>query len=296
MNKRGGHRRGRAAGFSLIELLVVIVIMGLVVSAIMSLYVNMQKTSGSDEEVVEIQQGLRIALDRIAQDLRMAGFLMTDNTIGVAGPNSITLVSAASSGSYARIGAEAAISSGSATLAIDPPGMAQMFDTNDSVRIVSPVSGKSCVVADPSSSASPVLTVTSAGAGTISVTEEVSGSVTASNVLKECMVVRAAGASSQVQITYELDADPVNPAALALVRRVNGAATTTENAQLGKISKLEFFYILDSGAVLTTVPTASLESIRSVRVKLEASTVDTVALTGTVKTREAETTVKLYNR
>lgn len=63
-------------GYSLVELLVATALMGLVVMAIYGLYTSTQRQAYTTEEVVEVQQNLRIALDRLSRDIRLAGFLI----------------------------------------------------------------------------------------------------------------------------------------------------------------------------------------------------------------------------
>jgi prepilin-type N-terminal cleavage/methylation domain-containing protein len=300
MIKRFRQRIYSAAGFSLVEILVVMVIMGLVVSAIMSLYVNMQKTSGSSDEVVEIQQGLRIALDRIALDLRMAGFLVTGNAISAAGPNSITLRSAASRNQYARISAApAAPAAGKLTLTIDPPEMALMFDNGDDVRIVDPAAG--CLLITNSCTDTTTRSIAVAPvSGEIKITVDGAADLGIQNrVMPEAMLVRADSSTATYPntITYELAADPDKPGSQMLVRRLNGAVVSSANAMAGKISSLSFLYTMDDGTVLTNVPAARLGEIQSVRVVLQGTTVDSVlAAGGPPKIREAGTIVKLRNR
>jgi prepilin-type N-terminal cleavage/methylation domain-containing protein len=63
-------------GFTLIELLLVIGMLGVVMMAIYSLYRTQQRSAYVQEDVVEVQQNLRIALDSLTKDIRMAGFLI----------------------------------------------------------------------------------------------------------------------------------------------------------------------------------------------------------------------------
>lgn len=64
------------SGFTLIEVLIVAAMLGIVMGAIYSLYVTHQRTAYTQEEVVEVQQNLRIAMDSISRDIRMSGFLI----------------------------------------------------------------------------------------------------------------------------------------------------------------------------------------------------------------------------
>lgn len=61
-------------GFTLVELLVSLVIMGIVLAGIYELYIHMHKTWISQEMKAQTQQTGRVALDYIQRDLMMAGY------------------------------------------------------------------------------------------------------------------------------------------------------------------------------------------------------------------------------
>lgn len=61
-------------GFTLIELLVAVMLSGMVVTAMYSLYVSQNKSYTVQDQVAEMQQNARVAMDKIVRDLRMAGF------------------------------------------------------------------------------------------------------------------------------------------------------------------------------------------------------------------------------
>jgi len=63
-------------GVTLVELLVVVLLMGLVATAMFSVYSDTGRSSRTEEDVVELQQVLRTAIDQIAADIRMAGFVV----------------------------------------------------------------------------------------------------------------------------------------------------------------------------------------------------------------------------
>lgn len=96
------------AGFSLIELLVVVGIMGLVAASVQSLYVAHQRSATAEAEVVDVQQSLRVGVDQISRDLETAGFLAARPLIpngnpiaaaldGGAGTDALTLNTASES-------------------------------------------------------------------------------------------------------------------------------------------------------------------------------------------------------
>ncbi|XOF32946.1 MAG: prepilin-type N-terminal cleavage/methylation domain-containing protein [Candidatus Electrothrix sp. YB6] len=66
-------------GFTLVELMVAMVISGLVIAGIIGVYTIQQRSYTVQEQVSELQQKGRSALDFMARDIRMAGFDDADN-------------------------------------------------------------------------------------------------------------------------------------------------------------------------------------------------------------------------
>lgn len=85
-------------GITLIELLVALVICGIVIAGTYRLFVAQTRAYTVQDQVVEVQQGIRSAMEILLRDLRMAGF-DSDNVASkisianpfVAGDNSITV-------------------------------------------------------------------------------------------------------------------------------------------------------------------------------------------------------------
>jgi type IV pilus assembly protein PilW len=71
----------RTQGFSLVELLVVIVIAGIVMTSVYSMLFTQQRSYQVQEQVVEVQQGLRAGLDLLLYELRMAGYDPDDDDL-----------------------------------------------------------------------------------------------------------------------------------------------------------------------------------------------------------------------
>ncbi len=63
-----------AKGVTLIELLVVLVLSGLVIAGIYRLFVAQTRAYTVQDQVVEVQQNIRSAMEILLRDLRMAGF------------------------------------------------------------------------------------------------------------------------------------------------------------------------------------------------------------------------------
>lgn len=60
--------------FTLIELMVALVISAVIVAAIYSAYAVQQKTYLAQDQVAEMQQNIRAAMDLLSRDVRMAGY------------------------------------------------------------------------------------------------------------------------------------------------------------------------------------------------------------------------------
>lgn len=95
-----GSSLGKEKGVTLIELLVALVISAVLVAAIYRTFIGQQKTYVVQEQVVDMQQNVRVAINRMMSEIRMAGFGNVDLASGVNGftnvitpnANSITIV------------------------------------------------------------------------------------------------------------------------------------------------------------------------------------------------------------
>lgn len=61
-------------GLTLIELLVALVISGLLIAGLYRTFISQQKTFTVQEQVVDMQQNVRVAVNRMMTEIRMAGF------------------------------------------------------------------------------------------------------------------------------------------------------------------------------------------------------------------------------
>ncbi|MCL5808818.1 MAG: prepilin-type N-terminal cleavage/methylation domain-containing protein [Deltaproteobacteria bacterium] len=64
----------RAAGFSLVELLIAAAVGLVVLGAMYSVFTIQNKTFGNQEQIVELQQNVRAAMDMMIREIRMAGY------------------------------------------------------------------------------------------------------------------------------------------------------------------------------------------------------------------------------
>ena len=72
--KHPENRQHKQLGFTLVELLVAMAMVGIVMAAVYSTYKSQQDSYVAQEQVAEMQQNIRASLYQLARDLRMAGF------------------------------------------------------------------------------------------------------------------------------------------------------------------------------------------------------------------------------
>jgi prepilin-type N-terminal cleavage/methylation domain-containing protein len=109
-------RKTYVAGFTLVEMMISMVLLGTIMIGVYNLYLSQQKQNLIQEDVVELQQNLRVAMDNITRDMRMSGFLnMDDDPMqgisdsggpsygGLNDSDSVTLNKASGFGYYAKI-------------------------------------------------------------------------------------------------------------------------------------------------------------------------------------------------
>ncbi len=151
-HKKQSERTGQN-GYSLVELLVVIVISMIITGAIYSSYISQQRSFTAQDQVTELNSTSRISLNIIANDLREAGFgLLEKGTFNINGftqvltltdntnaPDRITLVGAfRKAGTLCSNGNGNAISPDDTTLILVPPegsGTLENINTTDKKNI-----------------------------------------------------------------------------------------------------------------------------------------------------------------
>lgn len=76
-------------GFTLVELMITLVIASLIAGALYSTYILQQRSYTNQGQVTEMQQNVRVGVDFLTLDLRMAGYdPMASNIFGITAANS----------------------------------------------------------------------------------------------------------------------------------------------------------------------------------------------------------------
>ena len=73
-------------GMTLIELLVAMIICGMVIAGIYRVFIAQSKAYTVQDQVVEVQQSVRSAMEILLRDLRMAGFDYDNSPITITNP------------------------------------------------------------------------------------------------------------------------------------------------------------------------------------------------------------------
>lgn len=133
-------------GFTLIELMLAITLFGLAITGMYSVYSSMQKTTVNQENLVDIQQNLRVALDMLSKDIKMAETLIPAAATGInAGSNATSLALQTASGFYAfaRIASDEEVTTAETTQQFDitVPTSVDLFEVGHAVRIIRPQDG-----------------------------------------------------------------------------------------------------------------------------------------------------------
>jgi len=136
-------------GFTLTELMVTMAIMGVIILGMFAVYLNMQRTTYNQSEIVDTQQSLRVATDLLSKDVHMAGFLTLTNITAVApgsDTDTLNLVTASSDYIYISLDGEQIIQGGKVVaddVLIDVTSAEQLdfLNVGDMVRIFRPNDG-----------------------------------------------------------------------------------------------------------------------------------------------------------
>lgn len=304
-------------GFSLVEVLVVLAVMGLVMVSVYSYYLSQQRSSMVEEDVVEVQQNLRIAMEQISRDIKMAGFILPSGTNPVASfPSSstngvtaadadvITINTASAAGAHTWINKDYSpmtVTAGSdITFTVAANNNFAVDATRQIVRIVNPL--------DNTQPVSTTYTVEGVG----SVDASCGGAGTA-----PCLVLKPAAGGSSITfakgyviartgktgtdsypntIRYSLGSGGSCPSGQNCIIRNTQATGDQIVATNIETAGLQFRYIMDDGSEADE-PTGIESQIRAVRVTVNAVTTSTVAeMEGNPRQRSMTSVVDIRNR
>lgn len=318
--------KNREAGFTLVELLIVMAILGIVTLAISNLYISNLRNTSTTEEVSDVQQNTRTALDFMAKDIRNSGFLLPTSRPAVsAAPyflsesSSFTLQTAAPTGKVARIATGFLSGDSSAqehVIAVSSAEMVDLFEagstSTDFVRIFRP--GTSAPVQDffyrvkskDRTATPPTLTLTGFQAEDSFLAGDIIASVPAPNASSYSFAFPppAPGPSvSTITYTLEDDTGSSDPNMRHLRREVMNSGDAQVVA--GQITDIEISYIMKDGTVRSlasglSAPTGD-ERLDIVAVRLvitgatDATKTGQAGFSGGVKSRSIETTIKIRN-
>jgi len=300
------HSRLRQRGFTLVEILVVLVILGLALVAMYGVFESNRRSAYKQEDIVEVQQNLRIAMSQVGRDIMLSGFMLpAGQAIATAGQNSLTLQTASQRGVGVRIDVAAPFDSPSdpstdVTIQVASAEMTDMLQAGDYVRIIRP--------GDFGQPVDQVLRVQGVSRATPSVT--VRGFNTSGTYRKGFMLVRVIDANADGDgnpntnppahpnaVTYSLQDDPdsADPAMLQLRRAATGEAG---QVVAHNVTALVFSYLLEDGTEVASLPAgdARLAEILAVRVTLSGSLDATRAGTSGVVNRALTNVISLRNR
>lgn len=293
-------------GFSLVELLIVMVVMGLVITAVYSLFINSKKTANTSEEVIDVQQNLRVAMDTLVGDIRMAGFLVDGDAI-LSMPNELgkdlnddgDFLDTGEAADYFRfqtcssIKTYARVLSDGADKIIVESDMASYFGNENTIEVIRPTTnailGTWELNNDPSTDGAGYKLPFASGAYT-------SGTVKAGDmVVRKLEFTDGNTEKSPAEISYYLrQTDNGGTNNLELVRCDIASDGTLEKSPLANnISRIDFEYLAADGSTAT-----DRNEIRAVRITITGATDNTK--TGSVnysgeKTRQLQTVVKIQN-
>lgn len=270
-------------GFTLVELMVVTVIMGLVVAGIYGVFLSMNKNTYMQEEVVEVQQNLRVAMSRIAFDIRMAGFEIPtgQSAIQVADVDTISLRTASISGRVAQVAVNFAATTNEKTVTVASEEMIDLFDTTDHqyVRIIRPL--------DKNQPIESVFTVIGK--------DRTSKELTISGFGPASPVQQYLAGDSIVEVGSTAS---VHPEVISYQLQANGNLERNGQTVGSYITSIEFEYLTEDGSVLATpVSAVNIDDIKAVRVTMTGAT-DPVkkAITDGVKSRQLTQVVRIRNQ
>ena len=303
------------SGFSLVETVVVVMILGVITTALYSLYLTHMRNAYAQDELVEVQQNLRIALDSVTKDIKMAGILVPIGTNPIFGctSTSLKITTASAYAHFARVTQGPYLTStGMTSLALNVDA-ADGFSASDTLRVIrsfdnsqplAPGTAGVTLVAAALNSATPSITlgqspgspqfVAGIQINTGDIIAKAAGNGTAANLASDVI--------SYYLVSHDtLAACPVGQSCLA--RAINDkSADGSASADLvaSNLSGLTFSFNYDNASEDSAPGAAgaanALDQIKSVRVTVSGATAKRTGPGWVPKTRRLSSVIKLRNR
>ncbi len=283
MNHNQRHEMGQA-GFSLVEILVAMALLGVVMTAIFNLYLGTERSADTQDRIADVQQNVRYAMDQLARDIRMGGFAMPATQWAVeSGPSNpgagspFTIRTGTTSEKVLRVNQDFTSPGSVATVQtvdVDSEEMAGLFAKDELVRIITRDTQEERIK-------DAVLTLTENPVGT---QVKLRGFTTGNITFKrgDLIVSTAAGATNPLQINYWLEGGEIR-------RSVGGGAAQV----LGQgINGFQLSYLLGPEDEKSPLAATDRDNVRAIRVTItgQANTRDGV------KTRSVSSVIQLRNR
>ncbi len=231
---------GDNRGFSLIETVVAASIMLIVVAVVFRLFMPTNETATVQRGVADVQKNLRVALEHLSNDIRMAGFLTTQDPIVDRSSTAFTINTVTAARRYARIVQQDP--SDSSLFHIATESMVERLHVGETVRILRPPNQE--------------LPGGYAGLMTVSATNPASRTIRLSGLPAGVtyqdgdMIVRTDSGTAVVN-TLRIEHD----AGLNLIRRIINEGTTASRSQIlaHNISQAEFSYEFNDDGLVKTI-------------------------------------------
>ena len=296
----------REVGFTLIELLIVMVVMGLVITSVYSLFINSKKTATTSEEVVDVQQNLRVAIDTLAGDIRMAGFLVPDDVIPISSAPASPGIDTDADGSLdtgtvfslqtrSSVRAYARVTSADNTGLTVESGSATVFSEGNLIYVIRPSSLEvygPLILGEPSGDVLPISTDTDADDEGVEPVVYSPSSISTGDIVVRKLAGEPDGVTT---VRYWLRVNNDTGDNIFDLVRDDGSATGTATVA-GNINDIDLSYILEDGTESNAPP--ELEAIRAIRLTVTGQTDNIktgLANFSGLKTRGLQTVIKIQN-
>ena len=274
-------------GFTLAEVLVVTGILGIVMGAIFSLYITNLKSATTQDETLEMQQNLRMAMETISRSLKNAGMLVPQTLTALKSSSSstaLTLYAASSDAVYARVTATKIRSTAYANYSA-PVDSAAGFSAGDRIRVIKILDNSSVFTGYTS------LFVSATGGTNLKFVQGISSNTfsTGTDVSMGDMIAKAASPAATGMydtVTFDLVSGGSCPANQTCLERVTNGVSEIIAGYFAS-GGVQFSYVDVNGYDQTT-PSADT---RAVRITLNG----TATTANGVKSKQLISLIKLRN-